>query len=102
MNSRVYLLSIIVALCLGHVLCRGIETEQNKVFSVKLELIRPQLDCIRSLRGNVSTNGSEVDLFATKEVQLKNLRDWAYVMPIEIGTPKQKFKVSVVSKKSPC
>ena len=102
MNSRVSLLSIIVALCLGHVLCRGIETEQKKVFSVKLEVIRPQLGCIRRLRGNVSTNGSEVDLFATKEVELKNLRDVLYIMPIEIGTPKQDFRVSVGSKVSSC
>ena len=95
MNSRVFLLSIIVALCLGHALCRGIETEQKKVFSVKLEVIRPQLDCIRRLRGNISTSGCEVDLFATKEVELENLRDMQYIMPIEIGTPKQNFKVSV-------
>ena len=97
-----FLLSIIVALCLGHVLCRGMETEQNKVFSVKLEVIRPRLDCIRRLRSNVSTNGSEVDLSATKEVEIENLEDMLYIMPIEIGTPKQKFKVSVVSKKSSC
>ena len=100
MNSREYLLPIIVALCLGHVLCRGIETEQKKVFSVKLEVKHHQLDCIRRLRGNVSTNGCEVDLFATKEVQIQNLDDMLYIMPIEIGTPKQKFKVSVGSKVS--
>ena len=103
MNSRVFLLSIIVALCLGHVLCRGIETEQNKVFSVKLELIRPQLDCIRRLRGNnISTNGCEVDLFTTKEVELQNMRDMRYIMQIGIGTPKQDFKVSLGSKVSSC
>ena len=100
MNSRVSLLSIIVALCLGHVLCRGIETEQNKVFSVKLEVKHPRLDCIRRLRGNVSTSGCEVDLFTTKEVEIKNLDDMLYIMPIEIGTPKQKFKVSVGSRVS--
>ena len=102
MNSRVSLLSIIVALCLGHVLCRGIETEQKKVFSVKLEVISPQLDCIRRLRSNVSTSGCEVDLFETKEVQLENLNNMRYIMPIEIGTPKQEFRVSVVSKLSSC
>ena len=100
MNSRVSLLSIIVVLCLGHVLCRGIETEQKKVFSVKLEVKRPRLDCIRRLRGNISTNGCEVDLFATKEVEIENLDDMQYIMPIEIGTPKQKFKVSVGSRVS--
>ena len=102
MNSREYLLPIIVALCLGHVLCRGIETEQKKVFSVKLEVTGPQLDCIRRLRSNVSTSGCEVDLFATKEVQLDNLDNMRYIMPIEIGTPKQDFRVSVGSKLSSC
>ena len=101
MNSREYLLPIIVALCLGHVLCRGKETEQKKVFSVKLEVKRTRLDCIRRLRSNnISTNGSEVDLSATKEVVLENLEDIQYIMPIEIGTPKQKFKVSVGSRVS--
>ena len=100
MNSRVSLLSIIVALCLGHVLCRGIETEQKKVFSVKLEVISPQLDCIRRLRSNVSTSGCEVDLFTTKEVEIENYKDLRFTMPIEIGTPKQNFKVSVGSRVS--
>ena len=95
MEPRMSLLSIIVVLCLGDVLGRGVETEQKKTFSAQLEVIHPQIDCIRRLRANTSTSGCDVNLFGTKAVDIENIDNMQYLMWVEIGNPKQKFKVSV-------
>ena len=89
MTSRVSLLAIIVALCLGHLLCRRLE---QKIFSANLEVYDPWEECVGRANENATSCG--VILFETEDVQLENIGDIRYTLFIEIGSDKQKFKVT--------
>ena len=93
MNSRVSLLAIIVALCLGHVVCRGVETEK-RTFSADLEVYDPWGDCVAQLAESDNLTDCEDNLFVTKTADLALIDKKAYLMKIEIGSDKQEFHVS--------
>ena len=93
MNSRVSLLAIIVALCLGHVVCRGVETEK-RTFSADLEVYDPWGDCVAQLAESDNLTDCEDNLFVTKTAKLQKVDHVSYLMAIEIGSEKQEFKVS--------
>ena len=94
MNSRVSLLAIIVALCLGHVVCRGVETEK-RTFSADLEVYDPWGDCVAQLAESDNLTDCEDNLFVTKTADLAFIDKKAYLMKIEIGSDKQEFHVSI-------
>ena len=94
MNFRISLLFVIVALCLAtHVVSRGIQQEQ-KTISAPLEVISPWEDCIGDLETNANASRCDVNLFETENAQLENMKDYRYLIFVEIGSTKQKFKVS--------
>ena len=72
MNSRVSLLAIIVALCLGHVVCRGVETEK-RTFSADLEVYDPWGDCVAQLAESDNLTDCEDNLFVTKTAKLQKV-----------------------------
>ena len=94
MNSRVSLLSMIVLLCMGYVLTRGIE--EKRIFSANLEVVHPWKDCVEGLGEYENISKCEIDLFNTKSAPLENRFDIAYTMKVKIGNKKQEFKVRVI------
>ena len=94
MNSRVSLLAIIVASCLGHVVCRGVETEK-RTFSADLEVYDPWGDCVAQLAESDNLTDCDDNLFVTKNADLVYLNKRAPIMKIEIGSNKQVFYVSI-------
>ena len=97
MNSRVSLLSVVVLLCMGYALTRGIE--EKRIFSVNLEVVRPWNDCLEQLGNNNNNNNNtykcEIDLFDPKSVALANMDNVRYLIKIKIGSKKQEFNVSL-------
>ena len=87
-----FLLSIIVSVCLGHSVSKGID--QKRKITANLEIVRPWEDCVRNLRTNENSSRCDVELFDTEDVQLENMNNIRYALFIEIGSDKQKFKVS--------
>ena len=89
------LLSLIVALCLGHTLSRGIE--QKNTFSTNLKVVNPLADCLEQLVSNNNNNNNtkkcEIDLFAPESFQLENQLNNRYLIEIKIGAEKQEFNV---------
>ena len=88
---------MIVLLCMGYVLTRGIE--EKRIFSVNLEVVRPWDDCLEQLGNNNNNNNNtykcEIDLFDPKSVTLANMDNLRYLIKIKIGSKKQEFKVSL-------
>ena len=95
MKSRVLIQSTILALCLGCVLSKGLSGEN--IFSANLEVVRPIYDCLEQLETNsndTNTRKCEIDLFSPESIQVENIKNLRYLMNLEIGSNKQKFKVS--------
>ena len=88
------LLAIIVALCLGHVVCRGVETEK-RTFSADLEVYDPWGDCVAQLAESDNLTDCDDNLFVTKTAGLSFVEKKLYLMKIKIGSDKQEFHVSI-------
>ena len=99
MNSHVFSLAIIVALCLGHVMCRGIE--KRRTFTASLEVHDPWGDCVAQLAESDNLTECDENLFVTKTAGLVSIKQKAYTMELEIGSNKQKFDVRIIFNTEP-
>ena len=81
-------------LSLGYVISRGGVEEDGKVFSAKIEVIRPWDDC--KLYNDNSTINCEVDLYDPTHVILENDENLRYIMTLEIGRAKKEFRVRIL------